>query len=262
MGSSPAHQDRAHDHWLHFALLVGVVSTFEVGRMLVDNDPFALSLVLHTVYQWIPALSGIAVSIAVPDQRLTRRTIPLGLLASALMIGLDLWSSTLQPGLRESAGLFPDASLGPMAELSEAAAVSWVKVGVDWISGDLGVLNPIVGNYDLSHPRLRAAEALTEGGLILLVFATLGFVIAATSWIRVHVIFRRPESRRTSQIVIAWLTAPLLTDLTRSLAADQRYETLFNDGALWRAIVPSVVFLILGLMAWWYTARYREPDPS
>ena len=90
----------------------------------------------------------------------------------------------------------------------------------------------------------------------------IGLVISATSWIRVHVVFRQPESRRTSQIVLAWLLTPLISGISRDLAIDQRFFLLFNGGAVWRPLVPSVIVLLLSVFAWWYTARYRDSEES
>jgi hypothetical protein len=102
-------------------------------------------------------------------------------------------------------------------------------------------------------------EAVGEAGLLLLVFASIGFVIAANSWIRAHVLFKRDQDRLAAQIVVAWLLAPLLTGIAADLTSAQRFQVLFRGGAIWRPAVPYVVLLVLAVVAWRWTARYRSP---
>ena len=143
---------------------------------------------------------------------------------------------------------------------SQAAGVSWMETAFEWLQGDLVGASELSLSYGLDHPRLRASQAFTNAGVVLLVFASIGFVISVMSWIDVHVVFKKAESGRTSQIVVAWLMTPMLVEIARDLAADQRFSLLARGGALWRPLIPSLVFLALGVAAWIYTSTYRAGD--
>jgi hypothetical protein len=99
---------------------------------------------------------------------------------------------------------------------------------------------------------------MTEGGYLLLVFASIGVVIAAMSWVRAHVVFTRPEDARAFHVVLAWLLSPLVVEISRRLSEAQGFRALFQGAALWRPLVPHVATLLATIFLWWYTRRYRE----
>src|SRR5688500_10833005 len=114
MGPRALVSDRSNDHWWHFALLLGVLSIFEGGRMVVASDaPFMLPVLTRGLYSWIPALGGIAISIRRPDGKLTRDGIQIGCAGAVLMVALDIWGGMLLTDLRETAVLMPGGSVFP-----------------------------------------------------------------------------------------------------------------------------------------------------
>jgi hypothetical protein len=248
--------------WLHFLLLLALISLLEVGRRMVGADyVLTYAVIARSVYSWLPALAGIAISIAGPHARCTRTGVGIAFTGVALMIALDA-TLNVPADLGGSRALFPDASVSPMSQASQLASVSWVRTALEWATGGMPDISQVSADYDLTDPRLRVAEAITEGGLLLVVFASVGFVIAAMSWVRAHVVFKRVEDMRTFHIVLSWLVAPVIVGLTRQFAWEQRFRVLFRDAALWRPLIPSLLSLAVALFLWWYTARYRESEDA
>jgi hypothetical protein len=247
-------------HWLHLALLLALVSILEVGRSSIGSaNEFVFSAFVRSLYMWLPALGGISISVGGPNARITRNGLMVGVMLVTLMVLLDLFGGVGFGG-EQDAALYPDASV--MAQASRVASVSWVGTLADWLRGDLQLAQRVSDTYALDHPRLRAAYALSEGPLIFVVFASIGFVIAAMSWVRSHVVFKRAQDAKTFYIVLAWLIAPLVVELARHFATLQRSRVLFRGASVWRPAVAHIVVTALALLAWWYTARYREPEDS
>lgn len=242
--------------WLHLALLLVVVSALEVGRSAFGSQAvFTYAAIARSIYMWLPAIAGIAISINGPHAKVTTHGLMIGFTVVLLMIGLDV-SGALGFAVSQNPAVYPDASV--MAQASQLAIVSWVKTGLEWLKGDLGSTSQLSESYTFDSPRLRAAQALSDGPLILVVFASVGFVIAAMSWVRAHVVFKRSEDAGTANIVLAWLISPLVVDLARNFATIQKARALFRGTALWRPALAHVVITAFGVFVWWYSARYRE----
>lgn len=249
-------------HWWHLLLLLGLVSILQWGRWAFASEmPFFFSIFVRSLYGWVPAIAGIAISVSQSDHLVRRKGIEIGLAAAVLMVVLDIWSSFLASAVQPSAALFPNASIG-LTNASQAASLSWVRVLIEGVRGDLSGFRELVLTYDVGNTRLRVAQAVTQASQLLAVYASIGFVIAASSWTRAHVVFRKPQDASAFQVVIAWLVAPLVVEITNRLSADQRFRVLFKGVALWRPAVPHLVVLLAGLAAWWYTARYRESEDA
>jgi hypothetical protein len=245
-------------HWWHLLMLLGVVTILETGSMLVGlQDGASASLLFQALYGWIPALVGIAIAIGCADRGMPRRGVALGVTGIGLMIVLDLVGGLFDPELRDSAAL-RDSTLGEFGMAGSAAPSSWIRLVLGWMEGGLPEGVSTMGPYVLGHPRLQVAEAVSEAGLILLVFASIGFVIAIMSWIRAHVVFRRAADQRAAQVVVAWIATPLLTALAGDLTGDQRFQVLFRGAPLWRPLLPYVLLLLAALAVWRATSGYRE----
>jgi hypothetical protein len=87
-------------------------------------------------------------------------------------------------------------------------------------------------------------------------------VVAAMSWVNAHVVFKRAQDARAFHVVLAWLISPLVVEISRRLAADQRFRALFGGAALWRPLIPHLVVLVGAVLLWLYTARYRESEDA
>src|SRR4051794_9487404 len=97
--------------WLHLALLILIVSATQTAHLAMGTEhAFTFLLFARSMYDWLPALAGIAVSVAAPDERITRVGISLGVVVIFLMIALD-YSGSLAVLTPESTALFPDASV-------------------------------------------------------------------------------------------------------------------------------------------------------
>jgi hypothetical protein len=70
--------------------------------------------------------------------------------------------------------------------------------------------------------------------LILVALGAVGFVIAAMSWVRAQVVFRRAQDAKVSYIVLAWLIAPLTVEMAGRFSAGQRFRVLFSGAPVWR----------------------------
>src|SRR5687768_1816067 len=56
--------------WLHLFLLVGLISLLEVARRMVSTeDILTYTLIARSVYAWMPALAGIAISVSGPHSK-------------------------------------------------------------------------------------------------------------------------------------------------------------------------------------------------
>src|SRR5688572_18109903 len=100
-------------HWLHLLLLLALVSALQAGRLLSYDGIFTFPVFARSLYIWLPALAGIAISIAGPHAKITSNGIQVGGTVILLMICLDV-SGSLVFAEGESAALFGDASVGPM----------------------------------------------------------------------------------------------------------------------------------------------------
>ena len=246
--------------WLHLLLLVALISLLEVGRrMSSTEDILTYSVIARSVYAWLPALAGIALSVAGP--RCTRTGLTVCAVVIVLMMLLDVTRSG-PSDVGDSIALFPDASIGTTTQASQFASLSWMRTLIEWARGDLSDVGRPSGSIALDDPRARVALAITESGLVLMVVASVGFVIAAMSWVRAHVVFKRPEDARAFYVVLSWLVAPMIVGLTRQFASEQRFRVFFRGAALWRPLVPSIIALAVGVFLWWYTSRYREMEDS
>jgi hypothetical protein len=243
-------------HWLHLLLLIALVSALELGRTAAQADSvFVYSVFARALYNWLPALAGIAISISGPHARISRDGVLIGLAAVVVMITLDV-TGGLAMKSDQRAALLPDASI--MADASRLASASWVQTAIAWLRGELALTAETSPVYGLDDPRLRAVQAITEGSLALVVFGSIGMVIAAMSWVRAHVVFKRPQDAKAFHVVIAWFIAPVVVELSNALTRTEQFRALFRGTALWRPAVPRLVLLAAGLFAWWYSARYRE----
>ena len=246
--------------WLHLGLLVGLVAILEAARVAIgEADVFLFGVFARSLYKWLPALGAISVSIGGPHAPSKRSIVAIAACVIGMMICLDL-SVGLSLDVGDVPALYPDASV--MAQTSGTALVSWVHTAMDWIRGDLMLAQEARQAYNLEDPRARAAYAISDGPLILVAFGAIGFVVAAMSWVKAHVVFKRGQDAKAFCIVLAWLIAPLVVELSRHFAAQQQARVLFRGAPLWHAAIPAIVLTALGLFAWWYTARYREPDDA
>jgi hypothetical protein len=244
--------------WLHLLLLVGLISLLAVGRRMVSTeDVLTYSLIARSVYTWMPALAGIAISVSGPQSRCTRVGLLVSFVAIALMLLLDV-TGTAPVDESGAIALLPDASIANTSRASQAASLSWVRTIAAWIGGDMPGVTEMSGTYDVSHPRARVAIAIIESGLVLMVIASVGFVIAAMSWVRAHVVFKREQDARAFYVVLSWLIAPMVVGLTQQFASEQSFRVLFRGAALWRPLMPSVLAFAVGIWVWWYTGRYRD----
>jgi hypothetical protein len=248
--------------WLHLALLLALVSILEIARRLVGSEgALTYAVIARSMYTWLPTLAGIAISVLGPHRKSTRSAIAVAVAAIALMIVLDV--TRTGPGdPRSSVALFPDASVGTTTQASRLASISWVRTAVAWTRGEISGINETGIDYGLDDPRVLVSNAVAEGGLLFVVFAAVGFVIAGMSWVRAHVLFKRDEDARAFYVALSWCVAPVVVGLSRQLAEEQRFRALFRGGALWRPLVPSLIALAAGVFLWWYTARYREPEDA
>jgi uncharacterized membrane protein YidH (DUF202 family) len=257
----PMDRTRPGVQWLHFLLLLIVVSMLEAGQRMGAENVLTFSIFARALYTWLPALAGISISVVGPQPSITRRGLRVGFVVVALMTLMDV-SGSLAADATQSTALFPDASVSPMAQASQLASVSWVRTAIALLSGELPGVDHLSPNYDVLDDRVRVVGAVAEGGLVLVVFSAIGFVIAAMSWVRTHVVFKKDQDARAFHVVLAWLVAPAVIGLSRQFARAQRFKVLFRGGMLWQPLVPSLLCLVLGLFAWWYTARYRESDDA
>lgn len=261
MAHSPDAKSRAAP-WLHLLLLLVLVALIEAGqRVLGGSGPLTLPLLARDVYAWLPALAGIAISIAGPRRHVTRDGLLVALAILVLMVSVDLAIGS-RVATDFSAALFPDASVGPMARASRVAPPSWIHTIGAWLRGDLAGVDLVRDTYGLDDGRLRAVDALASVGFLLTVFTSVGFVIAVMSWVRAHVVFRRATDSRGVHIVLGWLVAPTVVDLLNQFGRAQQFRVLFRDAAVWRPVIPAIVGVLLSLLAWWYTARYRESEDA
>lgn len=248
--------------WLHLVLLLVLVALIEAGqRVLGGSGPLTLPLLARDVYAWLPALAGIGISIAGPRNNVTRDGLLIALASLLLMVSLDLAIGS-RVATDFSSALFPDASVSPMARASRVAPPSWIHTVAAWLQGDLAGVDLVRDAYGLEDGRLRAVDALASVGFLLTVFASVGFVIAAMSWVRAHVVFRRATDSRGVHIVLGWLVAPTVVDLLNQFSRAQQFRVLFRGAVIWRPVVPAIAGVLLGLLAWWYTARYRESEDA
>lgn len=250
-------------HWWHLGALLLLVGAVEGGRSVLAGAGIqgVLPSLPHSLYNWCPIIGGVAISIRRADRHSSRAALSVGIVVTALMVGLDLLGSSTRP---------PEAFTTALTEEGRAirgtvdTGTSATLTGLAWLRGDLtGVenrLDPGVLTYPSSHPRLRAAEALQDGSLVLLVFGILGLVIAAGRWIRHQVTFRRREDERGAHLVVAWLLSPLAFGITAS-ATDRLFHTaLFRDGSLLTIPLPPLGLLAIGVYLWIRAVRPPPPD--
>jgi hypothetical protein len=247
-------------HWLHLFLLLVVISALEIGRSAMGGtSEFMVTAITRSLYVWLPTIGGIAISIGGPNARVTRNGLLVAVVVVAMMVGLDLTGSLGYAG-GQAAALYPDASV--MAQASQEALMSWVQTSIDWLRGDLRITPGLNQAYRLDDPRLRAAQAFSDGPLVLVVLASVGFVIAAMSWVRAHVVFKQAQDSKTAYIVLAWLIAPLVVGLARRFSSQERARVLFRGSPVWQPAVSHVVVTLIAVFLWWYTRRYREPGDA
>jgi hypothetical protein len=244
-------------HWLHLVLLLVVVLALEIGRSAIGGtSQFMFTSVARALYVWLPTIAGIAISIGGPSPRVTRNGLVVAVVVIAMMTGLDL-TGALGYGRAQAVALYPDASV--MAQASQQALMSWIDTGLDWLRGDLVIPAGPGEAYRLDDPKLRAAQAFSDGPLILVVFASVGFVIAAMSWVNANVVFKKAQDSRTAFIVLAWLIAPLVVGISRHFSDLNRARVLFRGAPLWQPALPHVLVTGAAVFLWWYTRRYRDP---
>jgi hypothetical protein len=257
---SPA---RPAAHWIHLVLLIALVAILQAGVLVIGTENlFTLSVFTRSLYTWFPSIAGIAISIVGPSRRVTRNALLVGPAVVVLMIGLDFFGGSRPESAGQVLALFPNASSSPLAQASELASISWMETLLDWARGNLGEIDQLQVTYGFADPRLRVAHAATEGGLLFVVYACMGFVIAAMSWVRAHVVFKKAQDATAFYIVLSWLVAPLVFTLSRQFAGHQRFRVLFRGASPWQALIPSLIAFALGSFLWWYTARYREPEDA
>lgn len=251
-------------HWWHLGALLGLIAAVEGGRMIlrgaVPGELFAS--LPHSLYAWCPILAGIAVSIRRSDLLSSRAAVKVGVVVTLLMLALDLVGGVTPPPAAFTTTLDRQGNLRSRA--TTTSGTSWTLTGLTWVRGDLdGIEERIpqgVRAYPGPHPRTRAAEALYDGSLVLLVFGILGLVIAAGRWIRHHVTFRKREDERGAHLVVAWLLSPLALGVAASAADRLFFAALFGNGPLWAILLPAVGLLAVGTFAWVRAARTPPPD--
>lgn len=251
-------------HWWHLGALLGLVVAVEGGRMIlrgaVPGELFAS--LPHSLYAWCPILAGIAVSIRRSDLLSSRAAVRVGVAVTLLMLALDLVGGVTPPPATFTTAVDRQGNLRSRTTTSSGG--SWMVTGFAWARGELaGVEERIpeqVGPYPDPHPRTRAAEALHDASLVLLVYGILGLVIAAGRWVRRHVTFRRREDERGAHLVVAWLMSPLAFGIAASAADRLFHAALFRDGPLWAILLPALGLFTVGTLAWVRAARTPSPD--
>jgi len=251
-------------HWWHLAAVLVLIAAVESGEALIAGvAPWSVLLALpHSIYMWCPILAGVAISIRRADRRTARAAVEIGVTVAVLMLVLDMAGSLSHLPTGQSSAF---TTRGFTSMGTDESGTGWVRVAAEWLQGELSGLGervPPGQAYPDAHPRLRAAEALVDGSLTLLVFAVLGLVLAGGRWIRTHVTFSRPEDERAAHLVVAWLLAPMALGIALRQSENLFYSALFQGGPLWAILLPPLAMLGVGIAAWIWSAKDPPPHDS
>lgn len=233
--------------WRHLALLSALAVIFLFTVDLVTGAPkrvggwsgaplAALQSIPDSLYLMIGPIAAIAVGTLLPDRRNVGEAIRIVLLATAVMLALEL--------------LTPSTSGGAVRSALALSADARRQVSV------------VLQSYPAHHPRLIAEEALLRAGMLLLPTILVGIVLGVGAWIHERVVFRYPRDAVVARWTIALVLVPLAAGLIMNWSMSFGYDILFRGKSLLLVLVPYAPALILSTVGWRVAQRRQRDVPA
>lgn len=212
---------------------------------------------------WAPAqftlIIPIIVAIAVGGTALTtlrlRHAVAICIIATVSLIAIDEFLEPEVPRLRvdaaryfKSAWTHPADSAAPMITSSGTGSL---RAGLNLLIRPVaGIQDVHQGAYSSTHPRVIAVDAVASFGALLLPFVVVGIVLGASAWIGRHATFAVPRDEAVMRWVTAWVLAPVVTYTVSGWSLGSRYSVLFLGHAIWKPLLPYVLFTWLASQGW------------
>lgn len=251
---------RARSAWLNFLALVVLAGGVQVlamahgglaaGELRAGLPPF--------YYGVLPVLASIAVGMLSFDASLARHAVLMAVVATLLMVALDLVPPTLTQPEADSPAL-SGATFQRRAAASQLHGGGALRTMVAFARGDLVLGSDVPARYPADHPRLLAATAASAGGHLLLPAVLVGIMLGLQAWVSDHVTFRSTWDARLAHLLLSWVVAPATFFLIVGWVHRIQLQVLFGDSRLAAMLLPYIPFTLIAAIGWvtaWRMSRW------
>ena len=231
--------------WRHFAVLLGCSAIFLFLADLLTGAPTrahgwsgapveALRGLSNSLYPMLGVIAAIAVGTARPVRDTLGQAIRVVLVATCLMLLLDVFTMPAQDSV--------------------------LRAVVDLNGGSVRDVHVVLREYPTLHPRARAETAIVRAGMLLFPVLLVGCVLGLNAWMTDRVVFRFPRDAIVARWALALLFAPAAAALLLSWSSGYAYDILFRGQPLLLPLVPYLPAMACAAIGWRFAARTYRND--